>query len=63
MKFIYYKCHKVSFKHGGLYIDSSDWRKKKKATKNSKNTFDKRSQYVVTVALNNQENKWNQEIV
>ena len=30
---MYYKCHKVNFRRGGSYIDSSDWIKKKKATK------------------------------
>ena len=28
----YYKCHKVNFRRGDLYIDSPDWIKKKKAT-------------------------------
>ena len=23
-----YKCHKINFKHGGLYMDISDWIKK-----------------------------------
>ena len=27
---MYYKCHKVNFKLVGSYIDSPDWRKKKK---------------------------------
>ena len=22
---LYYKCHKINFKRGGSYIDSSDW--------------------------------------
>ena len=30
---MYYKCHKVNFRHGGSYIDSPDWIKRKKATK------------------------------
>ena len=47
----YYKC-------GGSYNDSSDWIKKKKAT-NPKITDDKCLQYVVTVALNYGEIKWN----
>ena len=37
---LYYKCHKVNFKCGGSYIDSSDWIKKKKATINQKNEND-----------------------
>ena len=31
---MYYKCHKVNSKHGGLYIDSPDWIKKKNVTTN-----------------------------
>ena len=27
---MYYKCHKLNFKSSGSYIDSSDWRKKRK---------------------------------
>ena len=27
---MYYKCHKVHFKHGGSYIDSTDWIKKER---------------------------------
>ena len=38
---MYYNCHEVIFKFGGLYIDSPDWIKKKKATINPKNTGDK----------------------
>ena len=26
---LYYKCHKINFKQGGSYIDSSDWIKTK----------------------------------
>ena len=51
VQLLYYKCQKIKFKHGGSYIDSSDWIKKKKAT-NPKNEDDKCFQYVVTVALN-----------
>ena len=43
----YYKCHKTSFKHGSLYIDSPDWIKIRKATINPNNY-----QYAATVALN-----------
>ena len=28
VQLLYYKCHKVNFKHGGSYIDSLDWIKK-----------------------------------
>ena len=60
---MYYKCHKVTFRCGGSYIDSPDWIKKKKATINPKNTDNKCFQYVVTVALNYEEIKWNSERV
>ena len=30
VQMMYYKCHKVNFKWGGLHIDSQDWIKKKK---------------------------------
>ena len=52
---MYYKCHKVNFKGGGLYINSPDWIKKKKATINPKNTDNKCFQYAATVALNYEE--------
>ena len=31
-----YKCHEVNVRHGGSYIDSPDWIKKKKTTINPK---------------------------
>ena len=34
---LYYKCHKINFKRGGSYIDSSDWLKMEKVTINLKN--------------------------
>ena len=49
---MYYKCHKVSFRRGGSYFDSSGWVKNKKSTINPKNKDDKCFQYVVTVGLN-----------
>ena len=52
---MYYKCHKVNFIHGGSYIDSPDWIKKKKETINPKNTNDKCFQYTATVELNHEE--------
>ena len=52
VQLIYYKCHKVNFKRGVLYIDSPDWIKKKKTTINPKNTDDRYFQYAITVALN-----------
>ena len=60
---MYYKCHKATFGRGGSYIDSPDWRKKKKETINPKNKDDKCFQYAVTVALNYEEIKWNPERV
>ena len=30
VQMMYYKCHNVNFKWGGLHIDSQDWIKKKK---------------------------------
>ena len=50
---LYQKCHKINLNCGGTYIDSSDWIKNKKATKNPSNKKDgKWFQYAVTVALN-----------
>ena len=37
---LYYKCHKINFKRGGLYIDSPDQIKYKKATINTINKKD-----------------------
>ena len=33
VEFMYYKCHKVNFRRGGLYIDSPGWIKKKQIQK------------------------------
>ena len=33
---LYYKCHKINIKHGGSYIDSPGWIKKKKTVINPK---------------------------
>ena len=63
VQLIYYKYHKVNFKRGGLYIDSSDWIKKIKATINRKNTDDKCFQYAASLALNYKEIKLNPERV
>ena len=41
MQILYYKYHKVNFSCDGSYIDSPDWIKKKKATINPKNKYDK----------------------
>ena len=63
VQLMYYKCHKENLKHGGSYIDSLDWIKKKKATINPKNADDKCFQNAVTFALNYEEIKWNPERV
>ena len=55
VQLMYYKCHKVKFKRGGLYIDSPDCIKKKKTIINQKNEDDKCLQYAATVALNYKE--------
>ena len=44
---VYYKCDKVNFRHDGSYIDSTDWRKNKKATIYPKDAKDKCFQYAV----------------
>ena len=40
VQLMHYKCQKVNCRRGVSYIDSPDWRKKKKATLNSKNKDD-----------------------
>ena len=37
VQLLYYKCHKINLNQGGLYVDSPDWIKNKKATINSIN--------------------------
>ena len=49
---VYCKCHKVSIRHSGSYIDYPDWIKKKIATINPKNKDDIFLRYAVTVRLN-----------
>ena len=44
--------HKIHFKHGGSYIDSPDWIKKKKVKTNAKNDDDRCFQYAATIVLN-----------
>ena len=41
VQLMYYKCYKVNFKRGGLYIDSPDWVKNEKVTTNPNDTGDK----------------------
>ena len=38
---LYYKCHRIDFKHGGLYIDSLDWTKKKKEKRKNQQQIQK----------------------
>ena len=61
---LYYKCHKIKPNCGGLYIDSPDSIKNKKATIKTINKKDKKCfRYTVTVALNHQEiNKTSKKI-
>ena len=63
VQLMYYKCHSITFKRGVSYIDSPDWIKKCKTTKNPKNMYDEYFQYAATLALNYKEIKWNSEIV
>ena len=49
---LYYKCHKINTKHGGLYINSTDQIKKKKATLNPKNDDYRCFQHAATGVLN-----------
>ena len=37
VQMVYWICHKVKYRRGGPCIDSPDWIKKKKVTKNQKN--------------------------
>ena len=52
VNFFYYDFNKTSINRGGSYIDSLQWLKNKKSTKNSKNNDDKCFQYAVTLSLN-----------
>ena len=47
-----YKLNKVSLNRGGSYIDSPEWLKNKKATRNPKNNDDNCFQYATTAVLN-----------
>ena len=50
---LYYKCHKVNLNRDGLYINSPDWIKNKKATVSPINKKDSNSfEWVITVELN-----------
>ena len=54
---LYYKCHRINFNRGGLYIDSADWIKNKKAINSINKKDNKCFQYAVPIALNYQEIK------
>ena len=49
VQLMHYKCHRVSFKRSGSFIESPDWIKIKKSTINSQNEDDKSFQYARTV--------------
>ena len=50
---MYYKCHEINPSCNKSYIDSAEWIKNKKTTKNPINENDnKLFEYAVTVALN-----------
>ena len=58
VQLLYYKCNRITFNRGGLYIDSPDWIKNKKATINPINKNDNKCfQYAVTVISNYEEIK------
>ena len=50
-----YKCHKVNFSRGGLYINPPDWITKEKTIIMRKNTDNKCFQFAANVALNYEE--------
>ena len=53
---LYHKYHKINLNSDGLYVDSTDWIKTKKATTNPINKkHNKCFQYAVTVPLNHEE--------
>ena len=59
--FMYYKCHKINPVHGGSFMDSPNWIKKKKATTNPVIKDNKCFQYTETVTLNHEELKKNSQ--
>ena len=55
---LYYKYQKINSNCGGSYVDSLEWIKNKKAATNPISKKDNKCfQYIVTVALNNEEIK------
>ena len=63
VQLMHYKCHRLGFKRGGCYIDSSDWIKHKKPTINPQNDDDKCFQYATAVASNYKETESHPERV
>ena len=58
LRSLYYKCYKINLNRGGLYIDSHDWIKNKKAAIDPINKKDNKCfQCALTVVLNNEETK------
>ena len=60
---LHYNLNKVILSRVGSYIDFPKWLKNKKATINPKNKDDKCFQYVLTVALNYEQIKYNPETI
>ena len=54
---LYYKCHEINFKGGGLYINFSDWIKNKTTIISVNKKDNKCFQYTVTVVLNHEQIK------
>ena len=55
---LYYKCHKINPNRGVWYIDSSDWIKNKKVTRNSFNKYNKKCvPYAITVVPSHEKNR------
>ena len=49
---LYYKCHKINVNRSGSYIDSLDFIKNNKSTRNLANGDDKCLEYAITVTFN-----------
>ena len=54
---LYCSLHKISLINGGSYINSPDWMKNKKATKNPKNKDNECFKYAIALALNHEKIK------
>ena len=51
---LYHSCHKITVNHGGSYIHSLEWLKKKNSIINPKNEDHKCFHYAVTPGLNHE---------